>query len=119
MTGIYKNYSFFDLLCKIKERILDYLFLPYWKMRLGKIGKGSRIKRGVKILGSGKRITIGENFKIWHRCFIAVGTGKISIGAHGHLGVDVFISTLRREILILVIMLRLPLKPKYIPTRSV
>ena len=92
MIEIYKNYSFFDILSKLKERILDYLLLPYWKIRLGKIGKGSKIKRGVKIVGSGKRITIGNNFKIWHRCFLSVGAGKISFGNNGHLGVDVYIN---------------------------
>jgi len=92
MIEIYKNYSFFDILSKLKERILDYLLLPYWKIRLGKIGKGSRIKRGVKIVGSGKRITIGNNFKIWHRCFLTVGTGRINIGNNGHIGVDTYIN---------------------------
>lgn len=61
-------------------------------MRLGKIGKNSRIKRGVKILGSGKKVTIGNNFKIWHRCFLTVGTGKINFGDNGHIGVDVYIN---------------------------
>lgn len=88
----YGNYSLFDILSKAKERMLDYLFLPYWKIRLGKIGKGSRIKRGVKIQGSAKRIKLGKNFKIWHRCFLAVGTGSINLGSNGHLGVDVYIN---------------------------
>ena len=89
---VYKNYSFLDILAITKERMLDYLFLPYWKIRLGKIGKKSRIKRGVKIIGNGKRITIGDNFKIWHRCFLTVGTGRINIGNNGHIGVDTYIN---------------------------
>lgn len=92
MTGIYKKYSFFDLLAKAKNRVLDYLFMPYWKIRLNKIGKGSRIKRGVKVIGSAKRVSIGNNFTIWHRCFLTVGVGRINIGNHGHLGVDVYIN---------------------------
>jgi len=93
-----KKYSLFDILSKIKERTLDYLFLPYWKTRLGRIGKGSRIKRGVRIIGSANRISIGENFKIWHRCFIAVGKGKIDIENDGHLGVDVYINATKGNI---------------------
>ena len=89
---ISKKYVFLDILAKIKERLLDYLFFPYWKIRFGKLGKGSIIKRAVKISGSAKRVYIGNNFKIWHRCFIAVGKGKITIGDNGHLGVDVYIN---------------------------
>jgi len=85
--------NFFDILFKIRERLLDYLFFPYWKFRLGKIGKKSRIKRGVKIIGSGSRITMGDNFKIWHRSFLSVGTkGKINIGSNGHIGVDTYLN---------------------------
>ena len=65
---------------------------------MGKIGKGSRIKRGVKIEGSAKRIKLGEHFNIWHRCFIAVGTGKINFGNNGHLGVDVYINASRGNV---------------------
>jgi len=81
-----------DKVAKAKEKILDYFFLPYWRIRLRKIGKQSRIKRGVKIIGSGKRVTIGNNFKIWHRCFLSVGIGKINFGDNGHIGVDVYIN---------------------------
>ena len=31
---ISKKYAFLDILAKIKERLLDYLFLLYWKIRL-------------------------------------------------------------------------------------
>lgn len=92
------NYLYFDIVSKIKEHLLDYLFLPYWKIRLGKIGKKSRIKRGVKIIGNGKRITLGENFKIWHRSFIVIGDGKISFGDDGHLGVDVYLNAYKGSI---------------------
>jgi acetyltransferase-like isoleucine patch superfamily enzyme len=87
------NLTFFDLLFIIKERMLDYIFLPYWKIRLKKIGRKSRIKRGVKLIGSGSRITVGDNFKIWHRSFLSVGTkGKINIGNNGHIGVDTYLN---------------------------
>jgi len=84
--------AFFDILSKAKERLLDYLFLPYWKLRLGKLGRGSRIKNHVTIEGSAKRVRVGDNFKIWHRCFIAIGAGTINFGNNGHLGVDVYIN---------------------------
>jgi len=66
---LYKNYSFLDVLAKAKERILVYLFLPYWKIRLGKIGKNSKVKRVVKIVGNCRRIQLGNNFTIFQRCF--------------------------------------------------
>jgi acetyltransferase-like isoleucine patch superfamily enzyme len=94
------NESWLDLLSKVKERILDYITLPYWKIRLGKLGNKSKIKRGVKIIGNGKRISIGNNFTIWHRCFITIGTGKISIGNSGHIGVDVYLNASQGSIII-------------------
>jgi len=84
----------------MKERILDKLFLPYWKLRLGKIGKKSTVKRGVKVIGDAKRIAIGHNFKIWHRCFIAVGEGEITFGNDGHLGVDVYVNASKGSIMV-------------------
>jgi len=89
---------FWDILFKIKERLLDYIFFPYWKLRCGHLGKKSFIKRNVKVIGSAKRLFVGDNFKIWHRCFIAVGTGKIKFGDNGHLGVDVYINASRGNI---------------------
>jgi len=89
-----------DILPKVKERLLDYLFMPYWKIRVGKIGKNSRIKRGVKIIGNAHRIKIGNNFKIWHRCFISIGDGNISFGNNGLLGVDAYINASKGNITI-------------------
>ena len=93
MGKVSKNHSFFDILSKINEKILDYLYFPYWKIKLGKIGKGSTIKKGVKINGSARRVLLGTNFIIWHRCFLAVGNGKICFGSNGHIGVDVYINS--------------------------
>lgn len=94
------NYKLFDIISKIKERLLDYLYMPYWKIRLGRIGKNSRIKRGVKIIGNAQRIKIGSNFKIWHRCFIGIGDGFITIGNDGHIGVDTYINASGGRIII-------------------
>ena len=60
---------------------------------MGKLGKHSRLKRGVKIIGNGKRIRMGQNFIIWHRCFLAVKNGTIDIGNNGHLGVGVYVNS--------------------------
>jgi len=98
LSSLIMNYEFYDIVSKIKERILDYLVFPYWKIRLGEIGKKSRIKRGVKIIGNGKRIIIGDNFKIWHQCFLAVGNGKISFGNNGHLGVGAYLNASKGKI---------------------
>lgn len=97
-NDMYNNETLLDILPKIKERLLDYLFMLYWKIRLGRIGKNSRIKRGVKIIGNAQRIKIGNNFKIWHRCFICIGDGNISFGNNGLLGVDVYINASKGNI---------------------
>ncbi|MCX6250391.1 MAG: acyltransferase [Bacteroidetes bacterium] len=89
---IYKDFLLLDIISRLKLRILDYMLIPYWKIRLKKIGKNSRIKPGVKIVGNAKRVIIGDNFKIWHRALFGVGTGFIIIGDNGHIGVDTYIN---------------------------
>lgn len=82
-----------DIFWRIKERSFDYLRLIYWKLFLGKIGKGSFIKDGVRVVGNPKRIELGNNFKIWENCFIAVGlNANIRIGNDGLLGVGTYIN---------------------------
>jgi acetyltransferase-like isoleucine patch superfamily enzyme len=97
---MYNRETLLDILPKFTERLLDYITRPYWKIRLGNLGHKSKIKRGVKIIGNGKRISIGNNFTIWHRCFIAIGNGNISIGNNGHLGVDVYLNASMGNIII-------------------
>ena len=82
-----------DIISKIKERLLDYIFLPYWKLRCGHLGKKSRIRRGVKIVGSAKRLYIGDNFKIWHRCLLTTGQGRVTLGEKGIVFVYVNLNT--------------------------
>jgi len=94
------KYTTFDAISKLKGRIQDTLLFFYWKSRLGRIGKESKIKGGVKVVGNAKRIAIGNNFKVWHRCFVTVGTGNIVFGDNGHLGVDVYINAFRGNITI-------------------
>ena len=92
------KYRLFDLLSKAKIRIIDLVMNPYWKLRMGKIGKKSRIKMGVKIVGNGNRISIGDNFTIWHNCFFTVGNGNIILGNNGHLGVGVYINATKGKV---------------------
>jgi len=87
-----------DLYCRIKSKSTDIILTLYWKMRLGKLGKGSRVKRGVRIDGNPRRITIGSGFKIWDRCFIGIGKGKISIGNDGLIGVNSYINASDGEV---------------------
>jgi len=89
-----------DIIHKIISKLGDYFLLAYWKIRLSNIGKRSRVKSGVKIIGNAKRVTIGKSFKIWHRCFLAVGGGTISFGDNGHLGVDVYLNASKGNITI-------------------
>jgi acetyltransferase-like isoleucine patch superfamily enzyme len=87
-----------DLYCKIKSRFTDLVLTLYWRMRLGKLGRGSRLKRGVRIDGNPRRIRIGSDFKIWDRCFIGIGTGKITIGNDGLIGVNSYINASDGEV---------------------
>ena len=78
---------------KIISKIRDYFLKLYWIVVLGKIGKNSFIKKGVKIGFNTKGVSIGDNFKIWENCFIGVGiNGSIKIGSNGLLGVGTYIN---------------------------
>jgi len=90
-----------DLFWKIKERSFDYLRLIYWKLFLGKIGKGSFIKYGARVVGNPKRISIGDNFKIWENCFIGIGLkASLRIGNNGLLGVGTYINCSKGNLMI-------------------
>jgi len=76
-----------DILFKAFYRLRDIIFWVLRKPIIGKIGWGSYIKSGVKIIGNPYRIKIGKNFKIWQNCVISVSRGEIQIGNNGLLGV--------------------------------
>lgn len=83
------TYFFFKLVSKV----WDYFLKLYWIMVLGKIGKGSFIKKGVKIGLNTKAVFIGDNFKIWENCFIGIGLkASLRIGNNGLLGVGTYIN---------------------------
>jgi acetyltransferase-like isoleucine patch superfamily enzyme len=81
-----------DIYFRFLNRLRDILFLQIWRLRFKHIGKGSYIKRGVIVEGNPKRISIGDNFKIWQRCFIGIGKGELRIGNNGLLGVNSYIN---------------------------
>lgn len=64
------------------------------KMRLGKLGKGSVMNAGVRILGNPKRIEFGNNFRVWENALLYVGTkGHLIGGDNSLIGVDSFINS--------------------------
>jgi len=73
----------YRLINRSRDIIFHYLRLPF----IGKLGNGSYLKSGVKIVGNPYRIKIGQNFKIWENCVLGLGKGYIIIGDNGLLGV--------------------------------
>jgi acetyltransferase-like isoleucine patch superfamily enzyme len=71
---------------KLKNR-LKYIFI------LKHLGKGSYIRRGVKISGNPKRIEIGSSFQVYENCFFGVSkNGYIELGDDGLLGVGCYLN---------------------------
>lgn len=81
-----------DLLIKIINRFRDFVYHSLRKPFIGGLGRGSYLKRGVKLVGNPYRIKIGKGFKIWENCVIGVSKGRIIIGDNGLLGVGTFIN---------------------------
>jgi acetyltransferase-like isoleucine patch superfamily enzyme len=84
--------SLLDFVFRILRRIGDIKRKLFYLLILGKLGRGSYIKRGVKISGNSYRIRIGRNFKIWEDCMLGVGNGKIIIGNNGLIGVGTILT---------------------------
>lgn len=95
-----KKYSTGDLFWRIKEKICDFFRLFYWRLFIGKIGKGSFIKDGFRIIGNPKRIRIGSNFKIWQNCILSVKNGEIIFGDNGLLGIGSLINASKGKVTI-------------------
>lgn len=93
-------YFFTDFFSKVIRKLSDYLIHPYWYIRLGKIGRGSRIKRGVRIIGNAKRVEIGSNQTIYHNCVLAAGEGKIIIGNDSHISIGCYMNATSNNIII-------------------
>lgn len=80
------------MLLKIKNRLADKLKRAFYVPFMGRLGRGSYLKPGVRITGNACRIFIGSNFKVWHNAILSVGQGEIRIGNDGLIGVGSFIS---------------------------
>jgi acetyltransferase-like isoleucine patch superfamily enzyme len=89
-----------DLIYKFRKNIRDHLSILIWRIRLRKIGSGSVIKKGTMVIGNPRRITIGSDFKIWHRCILSVGEGLIQIGDNGLIGLNSYLNASRGNITI-------------------
>ena len=78
---------------------MEYVFSRlYWGARLKRLGKYSWIHRGVTIQSPGN-VSVGEDFKIYHKVFICVGKrGSIEIGSSGHIGVDSYLNAAEGKI---------------------
>jgi acetyltransferase-like isoleucine patch superfamily enzyme len=87
-----KEYLISDLIFKIIYKSNDYLHWIYWKLMLGKLGKYSFVRTRVRILGNPKRLRIGDRFKIYENCIIAIGKAEIEIGDNGFIGVGTYIN---------------------------
>jgi maltose O-acetyltransferase len=94
------KYFIGDLFWRIKEKLSDYLRLIYWKLVIGKIGKRSFIKDGLRVVGNPKRISIGNNFKIWQNCQLSVKEGRIIFGDNGLLGIGSLINASKGKVII-------------------
>jgi len=89
-----------DLFWRVREKMFDYLRMIYWRLIIGKIGKGSFIKDGVRIVGNPKRIKIGNNFKIWQNCHLSVKDGEIIFGDNGLMGIGSLINASKGKVII-------------------
>jgi len=89
-----------DFFWKAKEKICDYLRLTYWRLLIGKIGKGSFVKDGLRIVGNPKRIRIGSKFKIWQNCLLSVENGEIIFGDNGLLGISSIINASSGKVMV-------------------
>jgi acetyltransferase-like isoleucine patch superfamily enzyme len=87
-----------DFFFKRRNKLYTILITFYWRLFLGKIGRGSYIHKGCYFEGNPKRIFVGNNFKIWHRCTLAVGQGKIDFGDNGLLGVNSYINATKGNV---------------------
>jgi acetyltransferase-like isoleucine patch superfamily enzyme len=95
-----KKYYTGDLFWRIKEKCCDYFRIFYWRLLISKIGKGSFIKDGLRIIGNPRRIKIGSNFKIWQNCILSVKNGEIEFGNDGLLGIGTVINASKGRVII-------------------
>ena len=85
--------SLFEIFTKANRRFIKYSNWFRYRFLLKRLGLGSYIRRGVKISGNPKRISIGSKFQVYEKCFFGVSKdGFIKIGDNGLLGVGCYLN---------------------------
>src|SRR5664280_2719515 len=87
-----REYLISDFLFKCLNKLKDYLLKIRWLLILGRLGKGSFIRSGVRIIGNPRRIYIGQKIKVYQKVIIAIGKGELNIGNNGLIGVGTYIN---------------------------
>jgi len=87
-----REYLISDFLFKCLNKLKDYLLKIKWLLILGRLGKGSFIRSGVRIIGNPRRIYIGQKIKVYQKVIIAIGKGELNIGNNGLIGVGTYIN---------------------------
>lgn len=83
----------FEIFTKGNRRLIKYSNWIRYRFLLKALGKGSYIRRGVKISGNPKRISVGSKFQVYEKCFLGVSKdGFIEIGDNGLLGVGCYLN---------------------------
>jgi acetyltransferase-like isoleucine patch superfamily enzyme len=94
------NYFISDICFRIRYKLTDHFLKGIWKFRLGSLGRDSFIRSETRIIGNPRRIRIGNKFKIYENCIIAIGKGEILIGNDGLIGVGTYINCGNEKLII-------------------
>jgi acetyltransferase-like isoleucine patch superfamily enzyme len=92
--------QFVDIIIRIIRIVSDNLKHYIRKPFIGRLGKGSYLKSGVRIIGNPYRVSIGSNFKVWHNTVFSVGKGTITIGNNGLIGIGSILNSSLGRIII-------------------
>lgn len=91
----------FEIFTRVNRRAGKYFSRLKFGFLLKKLGKGSYIRRGVKISGNPKRIKIGSDFQVYEKCFFGVSRkGWIETGNNGLLGVGCYLNATEGRIIL-------------------
>lgn len=76
----------------LRKRMVD-IERAWLRTQVGSIGPNSIVYEGTRVIGPPARIYIGDNFQVYHECFLAVGaTASIRFEGDGLLGVRCYIN---------------------------
>jgi maltose O-acetyltransferase len=91
----------FEIFTRINRRAGKYISRLKYGFLLKKLGKGSYIRRGVKISGNPKRIVIGSNFQVYEQCFFGISSkGWVQTGNNGLFGVGCYLNASEGRIIL-------------------